>query len=106
MSDDSYTPSVTGSPDNAAGESAPALRIAIVSRTEGAADALWDALNHHAQSRHRPPQMHASRADADIIVYLTAPEDFASEKAAQSFAADVARDPATDKIVFEPAAPT
>jgi len=105
MSDDSYMPSGTGSADNATGESVPAPRMAIVSRTQGAADGLWDALNHRAQSRNRPPLVHASRADADIIVYLPAEEDFASENAAQSFEADIARDSAADKIVFEPAAP-
>jgi len=103
MSDDSYIPSETGSAD-ATGEGAPALRMAIVSRTEGAADALWNALDHRAQSRNRPPQVHASRADADVIVYLPAEEDFASETAAQSFAADIARDTAAEKIVVAPAA--
>jgi len=104
MSNDSYTPSETRSADDATGESAPALRMAIVSRTEGAADALWNALDHRAQSRNRPPQVHASRADADVIVYLPAEEDFASENAAQSFEADIARDAAAEKIVVEPAA--
>src|SRR3569833_2686019 len=104
MSDDNYIPSGTGSADNATGESAPALRVAIVSRTEGAAAALWHALNQRAQNRNRPLQGPANRADADIIVYLPAEEDFASENAAQSFEADIARDAVAEKIVIEPMA--
>ena len=104
MSDDNYIPSGTGSADNATGESAPALRVAILSRTEGAADALWDALKYRAQSRNRPLQGHANRADADIVIYLPAEEDFASENAAQSFEADIARDAVAEKLVIEPMA--
>jgi hypothetical protein len=103
MSEDGSTPSGTGSPQDAPDDGGPSFRLAIVAKTDGAVEALWSALDHRSRSRNRPSQTRATRADADIIVYLPTAEDFSSESAVQSFAADIARDAAEKKIVFEPA---
>jgi hypothetical protein len=78
------------------------VRLAIVSRSREAVDALWSAIDEKSRSRNRSARIHADRSDADAIVYLLEEEDLASDDAAKSYEMQLIRDAAASKIVVEP----
>lgn len=102
MSDDHKDASVAS--DDATPRSAVAQRrVALWARAPKAADALWEAIDNRIRTKEKLAVVRSQRADADVVVYLLAAEDFADAETARTLAAEISGDTAPLRLLLEPA---
>ena len=90
--------------DDMSGPDASGFRIEIRARSQDTADGLWRELEKRLVRKAGVPPQRARSPEANVIVHLLVPDDFADSDAAQSAAAAISGNGAAAlNIVLEPA---